>query len=140
MGAALQTPESVSTLTSSSTSVGAALEVPAIRGFFLMMEKWAVDNATAQVLLGAPPQRTFFEWKRGNVGRVPQDTLRRIGYVAGIWKALELLYSNPALADSWLKRPNEGFGGQTPLSRMAAGDVTDLAAVRAYLDAARAPW
>jgi hypothetical protein len=23
---------------------------------------------------------------------------------------------------------------------MAAGDVTDLAAVRAYLDAARAPW
>ena len=25
-------------------------------------------------------------------------------------------------------------------ARMAAGDVTDLAAVRAYIDAARAPW
>jgi len=31
------------------------------------------------------------------------------------------------------------WGGQTPLQRMAAGDVTDLAAVRAYADAARAP-
>jgi hypothetical protein len=32
------------------------------------------------------------------------------------------------------------LGGQTPLQRMCAGDVTDLAAVRSYLDAARAPW
>jgi len=66
--------------------------------------------------------------------------LRRIGYVAGIWKALEILYSDPALAEGWVKRPNAHFGGQTPLQRMAAGDVTDLAVVRAYLDGARAPW
>ena len=32
------------------------------------------------------------------------------------------------------------FGGQTPLERMSAGDVTDLATVRQYLDAARGPW
>ena len=40
----------------------------------------------------------------------------------------------------WIKRPNRAFGGQTPLQRMRAGDITDLAAVRLYLDAARAPW
>jgi hypothetical protein len=68
------------------------------------------------------------------------DTLRRIGYVAGIYKALELLYADPQLADGWIDRPNRAFGGQTPLQRMRAGDVTDLAAVRSYLDAARAPW
>jgi uncharacterized protein (DUF2384 family) len=113
---------------------------PAVQGFFLIMEKWAVDNGAAQVLLGGPAERTFFEWKRGNIGKVPQDVLRRIGYIAGIWKALELLYSDSKLADSWLKRPNAAFGGQSPLARMTAGDVTDLAAVRAYLDAARAPW
>jgi hypothetical protein len=28
----------------------------------------------------------------------------------------------------------------TPLERKAAGDVTDLVAIRAYVDAARAPW
>ena len=33
-----------------------------------------------------------------------------------------------------------GFGGQTALQRMLAGDVTDLAAVRAYLDAERGGW
>lgn len=69
---------------------------------------------------------------------MPEDTLRRIGYVAGIWKALEIVYSDPDLADGWVKRPN--FGGTTPLELLAAGDVSDLAAVRAYLDAARAPW
>ena len=71
---------------------------------------------------------------------MPDDTLRRIGYVAGIWKALQIVYSDAALADGWVLRPNRSFAGQTPLARMTAGDVTDLAAVRAYVDAARAPW
>ena len=80
-------------------------------------------------------------WKSGRpVGRLPEDTLRRIGYIAGIWKALQIVYADPALADGWVSRPNASFGGQTPLQRMAAGDVTDLAAVRAYVDAARSPW
>jgi uncharacterized protein (DUF2384 family) len=112
----------------------------ALKGFFGIMSLWGVDNVTARVLLGSPPERTFFEWKRGRAGRLPEDTLRRIGYVAGIWKALAIIYSDSGLADGWVKRPSRHFGGQTPLQRMAAGDVTDLAAVRAYLDAARAPW
>jgi uncharacterized protein (DUF2384 family) len=111
-----------------------------LEGFFAIMDKWGVENKFARRILGMPPERTFFEWKKGKVGRLPEDTLRRIGYVAGIWKALEILYSNPEHADTWVKRPNKSFGGQTPLQRMAAGDVTDLAAVRAYADAARAPW
>jgi len=112
----------------------------ALEGFFGMMERWGVDNERARRILGAPAERTFFEWKKGKAVRVPEDTLRRIGYVAGIWKALQIVYSDAKLADRWIKQPNSYFGGQTPLERMAAGDVTDLAAVRAYLDAARAPW
>lgn len=109
-------------------------------GFFRIMQHWGVDNTTARAILGHPAERTFFKWKQGDVGAVPADTIRRIGYVSGIWKALEILYSNPTQADSWVHRRNRAFGGQTPLARMAAGDVTDLAAVRQYLDAARAPW
>jgi hypothetical protein len=71
---------------------------------------------------------------------VPADTLRRIGYIAGIYKALQILYSDPRLADGWIRRRNKAFGDQTPLERMRGGDVVDLAAVRSYLDAARAPW
>lgn len=112
----------------------------ALRGFFLIADAWGVSPDEARAILGAPPLRTFYAWKSGQGSRVPADTLRRIGYVAGIFKALELLYSDGGQADGWVKRPNCAFGGQTPLARMAAGDVTDLASVRGYLDAARAPW
>jgi uncharacterized protein (DUF2384 family) len=112
----------------------------ALQGFFSIMGHWKADNAAARTMLGSPPERTFYEWKKGKAAKLPEDTLRRIGYVAGIWKALQILYSEPANADEWVRRPNRFFGGQTPLQRMAAGDVTDLAAVRAYVDAARGPW
>jgi hypothetical protein len=127
-------------LHSLSTGDFADTQVQGMKGFFAIMERWRVDNPTARAILGSPPERTFYEWKRGRVARVPMDTLRRIGYVAGIWKALQIVYSLPDNADNWIKRPNKFFGGQTPLERMSAGDVTDLAAVRAYIDAARSPW
>ena len=112
----------------------------AMVGFFRILELWGASNAEMRRVLGSPSERTFYEWKSARVRRMPDDTLRRIGYVAGIYKALQILYADPAQADAWVRRPNRYFGGQMPLERMAAGDVTDLAAVRAYLDAARAPW
>lgn len=112
----------------------------ALEGFFQIMARWNISNSDARRILGNPAERTFFQWKSGKASRVPDDTLRRIGYVAGIWKALQIVYSDAGLADTWVSRPNNALGGQTPLARMAAGDVTDLAAVRAYIDAARAPW
>ena len=111
-----------------------------LEGFFAIMAHWHADNVAARRILGSPADRTFFEWKKGNAPRLSEDTRRRIGYVAGIWKALQIIYSSPEIADGWVNRPNEFFGGQTPLQRMSAGDVTDIAAVREYVDAARAPW
>jgi uncharacterized protein (DUF2384 family) len=112
----------------------------AMFGFFRIMELWGASNRQMQRILGSPSERTFYEWKAGRVRRVPEDTIRRIGYVAGTYKALQIIYSDHAQADEWVHKPNRHFGEQSPLERMAAGDVTDLAAVRAYVDAARAPW
>lgn len=112
----------------------------ALRGAFAILDAWEVGGDDARSILGGPPARTYFTWRRGEGVRIPADTLRRIGYLAGIYKALQVLYSDPHLADTWVQRPNRAFGDQTPLQRMGAGDVTDLAAVRGYLDAARAPW
>ena len=53
---------------------------PLFRGFFGIMERWGVDNAQARSLLGQPAERTYFKWKKGQVGAVPMDTIRRIGY------------------------------------------------------------
>jgi hypothetical protein len=116
------------------------LQADLLRGFFGMMRVWGIENINARRLLGDPAERTFYAWKSGKLAKLPADTIRRIGYVAGIYKALQILYPDSRQADEWIKRPNRHFGGQTPLERMTAGDVTDLAAVRAYLDAARAPW
>jgi hypothetical protein len=112
----------------------------AMEGFFRIMELWSARNAEARRILGSPAERTFFEWKGGRVRRLSDDTIRRIGYVAGIYKGLQIVYSDPVQADAWVRKPNRHFAGQTPIEHMAAGDVTDLAAVRVYLDAARAPW
>jgi hypothetical protein len=112
----------------------------ALHGFFRIMELWEADSRQARAILGRPAERTFYKWRAGEVGAVPSDVIRRIGYVSGIWKALQILYADHAQGDSWVRRPNRHFAGQAPLARMSAGDVTDLAAVRQYLDAARGPW
>ena len=114
--------------------------IKALAGCFRILDMWGASNAQMRRILGAPAERTFFDWKANRVKRLPEDVMRRIGYVVGIFKALQIVYSDAQLADAWVNKPNRHFGGQTPLERMAAGDVTDLSAVREYLDAARAPW
>ena len=111
-----------------------------MRGFFGITQAWALNNHEERLLLGEPASRTFSNWKSGKVATLQKDTIRRIGYIAGIYKSLQILYSNPTQADEWIRRPNRAFGEQTPLERMCAGDITDLAAIRSYLDAARGPW
>ena len=108
-----------------------------LRAFFRIMDAWGVDNETARILLGQPSRSTFFHWKKGLVRGVPHDTVRRVSYVLGIYKALHILFRDPAQADGWVTRENDLLGGQTALERMRAGDVTDLAAVRGLLDAVR---
>ena len=115
-------------------------DVVALRAFFRLVDLWSLSVEQARMLLGRPSRATMYNWKAGRARTVPHDTLRRISYLLGIYKALQILYRDPQLADSWIRRPNAAFGGHSALERMLAGDVNDLAAVRAYLDAARGGW
>ena len=81
----------------------------AMRGAFAILDAWKLSARDGRILLGLPPERTYYAWQAGNVGRVPHDTLRRIGYIAGIYKALGIIYSDPRLADDWIRRPNAFF-------------------------------
>lgn len=101
---------------------------------------WQLSDAEARVLLGQPSARTFARWKAGEVSSIPYDTARRLSYLMGIHKALRHLFKEPERAYAWVRRDNTVFGGQSALTRMLAGDVTDLAAVRSYLDAERGGW
>jgi hypothetical protein len=112
----------------------------ALRAFFRLVKLWGLTVEQARVLLGRPSRATLYNWKAGRIRSLPHDTVQRISYLLGIHKALQILYGDPALADGWVQRPNAAFGGQSALERMLAGDITDLAAVRAHLDAARGGW
>jgi hypothetical protein len=119
---------------------GAEADAAALRAFFRLADLWGLSMEQARLLLGRPSRATLYNWKAGKVRTLPHDTLRRISYLVGIYKALQILYRDPQLADAWIARPNAAFGGQSALERMLAGDISDLAAVRAHLDAARGGW
>ena len=109
----------------------------ALRAFFRIIALWRLDDRAARVLLGQPGRATYYKWKRGDVGSLSHDTLCRVSYVLGIYKALQVLFQSPQQADDWIAKPNRVFGGQSARDRMLGGDITDLAAVRRYLDAVR---
>lgn len=117
----------------------AALSGPALRAFFRIADAWGLNTAQQRSLLGSPPSSTYFKWKKQGDGALPRDVLERISYVLGIYKALQILLPDPRRADGWVHEPNAAplFGGESALSRMLGGNVSDLYVVRQYLDAQR---
>jgi len=107
------------------------------RAFFRIMDAWNVSDAEALRLLGKLSRSTFYTYKKGEGGPLAADTLERISYVLGIYKALQMLFIQTEQADGWIRRPNERFGGSSALERMLGGRVVDLAEVRTYLDGVR---
>jgi predicted secreted protein len=67
------------------------------------------------------------------------DTLERISYVLGIYKALRILIPNEKSANEWVHKSNAAalFNGSSALQKLMNGRVIDLADVRRYLDAER---
>jgi len=118
------------------------LSGPALRTFFRIADAWKLGADEARRLLGDPPRSTYFLWKRAGDGQLSRDTLERISYVLGIWKALQILLPDEAAADAWLRKPNAAplFGGKPALERMLSGNVADLYVVRQFLDAQRGGW
>lgn len=115
------------------------LSGPALRTFFKIAEAWDLNVDDQRILLGEPSRSTFFKWKKHGLGQLSHDTLERISYILGIYKALQILLPNKEAADQWIKKPNDAelFSGKSALDRMLSGNVADLYVVRKYLDAER---
>jgi len=118
------------------------LSGPALRTFFRIAELWDLSVDDQMTLLGVTARSTFFKWKKDPNTTLPRDTLERISYIVGVYKAIQILLPNEKAADEWVKRPNEApiFAGQSALDRMLSGQVADLFVVRQYLDAQRGGW
>ena len=118
------------------------LSAPALRTFFRITGLWNLSLDDQMTLLGGTARSTFFKWKKDPNTVLPRDTLERISYIVGIYKALQILVPDEQAADEWIKRPNEVpmFAGQSALDRMMSGHVADLFVVRQHLDAQRVGW
>lgn len=110
----------------------------AVRAFFNIMDKWKIPDAKARALLGGISNGAFYTLKKGQGAVLDEDRIRRISYLVGIFKALNILYSE-ALADQWITRPNSNriFGGAPALDYMLRGGLPAFQTVRRLLDARR---
>ena len=120
-----------------------AVSAAGLRAFFNIARDWNLSTEEQMVLLGAPGRSTFFKWKSAPASAdLKRDTLERLSYILGIYKALQILLPAAAAADAWVKKPNSAplFGGKSALDRMLGGNIGDLLAVRQYLDARRGGW
>lgn len=119
-----------------------SLSGAALRTFFNIARDWRLSPREQMQLLGLSASSTYFKWKKEPAVTLPRDTLERISYILGIYKALQILLPENTAADSWVRKPNHAplFGGQSALERMLSGNVSDLFVVRQYLDAQRGGW
>lgn len=110
----------------------------ALKAFFGITQKWALSREEERILLGVP-KATFYRWRQQRDGSLTPDTLERISYVLGIYKALRILIPNEKSANQWIHKPNAAplFNGSSALQKLMKGRVIDLADVRRYLDAER---
>ena len=110
-----------------------------LRTYFNIADAWRLSAREAMTLLGLRSRSTYHVWKEGKSGPLSRDTVERISYVLGIYKALQLLLPSGTAADEWMRKPNAAplFGGQSALERLLPGNVADLYEVRRYLDSQR---
>lgn len=119
------------------------LSAAGLKAFFKIASQWGLSVGEEIKLLGEPARATYFKWKRNpESASLGRDTLERISYILGIYKALQILLPEPQAADEWVNKPNSAapFGGNSALDRMLTGNVGDLYIVRQYLDAMRGGW
>lgn len=114
------------------------LSPAAVRVFLNIMERWRVRDEDARRLLGGMSNGAFYAMKKDPERVLDEDRLRRVSYLVGIFKALNILHGE-TLADRWMTLPNRNriFGGLAPIEYLLRGGLPAFQAVRRLLDARR---
>lgn len=116
----------------------AQINAIALKAYARVAEAWGLSLKEAAALADMSEST----WKRARKpefsGELTKDQLLRLSAVIGIYKSLELYFSDP-LARTWMTRPNTGplFGGTRPIDTAIDGGLPQILAVRTYLDALR---
>ena len=84
----------------------------ALRTFFNIADAWDLDVDEQMTLLGLTSRSTFYKWKKQRTGRLQKDTLERISYLLGIFKACKFSSQTPP-------KPIAGLRNRMPRRRSA---------------------
>lgn len=108
----------------------------AVRTFLQIGREWGLNAEEKIALLGLSGPGALSRLEQNPAQRITRDQVERISYVIGIYNGLHGLFSDRARAVAWLRAPNKAhpFGGSTALTRMTAGNVSDLYVVRKFID------
>lgn len=115
----------------------ANLSSVALKLFAGIMNEWGIKAKDARVLLGNPPETTYFKWLKTGDAKLGRDTLERISHLQNSYKSLRIIFPTPEQANAWVHKPNEAFAGKSALEIMLQGSILDLHRVHAYLDGVR---
>ncbi|EPX84768.1 MbcA/ParS/Xre antitoxin family protein [Salipiger mucosus] len=105
-----------------------------------LFRAWQLTDAQACTLLGGMSKRTWARWKDGQIGRIDRDLRLRMALLIGIHKGLRYLFRDPGRGYAWIRKPNAAFEGHSALDLMLRGEMTDLIALRDWLNAERGAW
>ena len=114
-----------------------SLARPALLTFRNISRAWSLTETEQSAILGHPLSAASAVLDSDEGHELLSDTLERLSYVLGIYRALHIIFPDQQQADSWVRRPNHAalFNGTPALGLMCSGRLADLAAVRQYLDA-----
>lgn len=110
----------------------------ALKAYARVVDTWGLTLREAAGLADMS-ESTWKRAKKPNfTGELTKDQLLRLSAVIGIYKSLELYFSEP-ISRSWFLRANTGplFGGSRPIDTAIEGGLPQILAVRTYLDALR---
>lgn len=116
----------------------AQISAVALKAFARIVDAWSLSLKEAAGLADMSEST----WKRAKkadfAGELTKDQVLRLSALIGIYKSLDLYFSEP-LARTWFTRPNLGplFGGARPVDSAIDGGLPQIIAVRTYLDALR---
>jgi hypothetical protein len=109
-----------------------------VKLFLRITDEWDLTDRERCILAGVESRQTIHTWRnkveRGDGLKLQPPVLERLSYIAGIYKALQLLFNDPAVWKNWVRKPNAHFNGKSALERMLSGLTVELASVRRYLD------
>lgn len=110
---------------------------PALKAFFKIAQASSMTEEEQTGTFNITSVATLQRWFRQDTDGFQRDAIQRISLVRGIYKAINLLPTNRALADRWVRAANSDplFSGRCAMALIASDKLDELYSVRRYLDA-----